>query len=91
MFPEMRRKKQQLSSEESTQVLENGTHGVLAVSGQNGYPYTVPLSYVYEKGKIFFHCAKAGHKLDALKKEAKVSFCVVDQDDISARGVYYLL
>lgn len=82
MFPEMRRKKQQLSSEESTQVLENGTHGVLAVLGQNGYPYTVPLSYVYEKGKIFFHCAKAGHKLDALKKEAKVSFCVVDQDDI---------
>lgn len=82
MFPEMRRRQQQLSSEESIQVLKNGTHGVLAVLGQNGYPYTVPLSYVYEKGKIFFHCAKTGYKLEALKKEDKVSFCVVDQDDI---------
>ena len=46
MFRDMRRKKQLLSPEESLQILENGTSGVLAVAGDDGYPYTVPLSYV---------------------------------------------
>lgn len=82
MFREMRRKKQQMSQEETIRVLERGTHGVLAVAGEDGYPYAVPLSYVYKNGKLFFHCATAGHKLDAIEKEDKVSFCVVDQDQV---------
>ncbi len=83
MFREMRRKKQVLSKEECELVLERGTSGVLAVLGEGGYPYAVPLSYVYtEDGKIVFHCAKQGHKLDAIAKNDKVSFCVVDLDDI---------
>lgn len=82
MFREMRRKKQVLSKEECELVLERGTSGVLAVLGEGGYPYAVPLSYVYADGKIVFHCAKQGHKLDAIVKNDKVSFCVVDLDDI---------
>jgi nitroimidazol reductase NimA-like FMN-containing flavoprotein (pyridoxamine 5'-phosphate oxidase superfamily) len=82
MFREMRRKKQLLSEEDSIQVLEKGTSGVLAVYGDDGYPYAVPLSYVYENHKIYFHSALSGHKLDAIKGNSKVSFCVIDKDQI---------
>ena len=82
MFREMRRKKQVLSPEECVQVFNRGTSGVLAVSGDDDYPYAVPLSYVYYDNKIFFHCAKTGHKLNAIARNAKVSFCVIDKDQI---------
>ena len=82
MFREMRRNKQQLSDEECERILERGKTGVLAVLGDDGYPYTVPINYYYNVGKIYLHCAKTGHKLDAIKDEPKVSFCVVDRDDI---------
>ena len=59
-----------------------GSTGVLAVNGDGGYPYTVPLNYVYKDGRIYFHCAKAGHKFDALLRDDKVSFCVVDRDRV---------
>lgn len=78
----MRRFRQELTAEECVQVLERGTHGVLAVLGDEGYPYAVPLSYVHGDGKLWFHCAQAGHKLDAIRNYNKVSFCVVDQDQI---------
>lgn len=82
MFREMRRKKQQLTMEESIAVLQRGSAGVLAVYGDGGYPYAVPLSYVYHNSKIIFHCAKTGHKLDAIAQNEKVSFCVTDKDDV---------
>ncbi len=84
MFREMRRKNQQLPSQESVKILQNGTSGVLAVLGDDGYPYTVPLSYVYDQqaNKIYFHCAKTGHKIDAVRRLDKVSFCVVQQDEV---------
>lgn len=82
MFRQMRRKKQVLTKEDCELVLERGTSGVLAVQGDGGYPYAVPLSYVYTDGKIIFHCAKQGHKLDAIAQNDKVSFCVIDLDDI---------
>ncbi|MEY8367793.1 pyridoxamine 5'-phosphate oxidase family protein [Anaerovoracaceae bacterium 42-11] len=82
MFREMRRSKQVMSFEDSAAVLERNTAGVLAVSGDDGYPYAVPLSYVYTDGKIYFHCAKQGHKLDAIARCEKVSFCVIDQDQV---------
>ena len=82
MFREMRRKRQALSSEEISAVLYRGTSGVLALSGDNNYPYAVPISYVYDGEKIYFHCAKSGHKLDAIQQNEKVSFCVIDQDKI---------
>lgn len=78
----MRRKRQLLTEEESIAILNSGTSGVLAVDGDGGYPYAVPLSFVYSDSKIYFHCAKSGHKLDALKKNEKVSFCVIGQDHV---------
>ena len=82
MFREMRRKKQNLSNDKITDILHRGTSGVLAVFGDDGYPYAVPLSYVYHDSKIYFHCAKTGHKLDGIKRNNKVSFCVIDQDQV---------
>ena len=82
MFREMRRKRQLLSQEDTRKILYQGTSGVLAVSGDDGYPYAVPLSYVYDGEKIYFHSAKNGHKLDAIVKNPKASFCVIDKDNI---------
>lgn len=82
MFKEMRRKRQQLSQEECIAILEKMTSGVLALNDENGYPYAVPLSYVYSDNKIYFHSAIKGHKIDLLEKNRKVSFCVVGQDDV---------
>lgn len=80
MFRTMRRDKQLLSQEQTVAILEQGTAGVLALSGDGGYPYAVPISYVYSDNKIFFHSAVDGHKIDAVKRSDKASFCVVDQD-----------
>jgi len=78
----MRRKKQELSEEETIAVLARNTSGTLAVLGDGGYPYAVPLSYVYRDGNIYFHCARAGHKLDAVRACDKASFCVIDKDEV---------
>lgn len=82
MFYEMRRKKQQLSREEAFRILRAGTSGVLALTGNDGYPYAVPLSYVCVENKIYFHCAKSGHKIDAIRQSPKASFCVIAQDQV---------
>ena len=82
MFRPMRRFKQALPPEECRAVLERGTSGVLALSGDGGWPYAVPLSYVYADGKLYFHSAKSGHKVDAIRSCPRASFCVIDQDHI---------
>ena len=82
MFRKMRRFKQELTQEEAIQILNNNTAGVLAVLGDEGYPYSVPLSYVFVDNKIYFHTAKTGHKIDAIKNYDKASFCVIDQNQI---------
>lgn len=84
MFREMRRKKQALSTAETIAILQTCTSGVLAVSGDDGYPYAVPLSFAYQNGKLYFHFAQEGHKLDSLLKNDKVSFCVIHRDDVIA-------
>ena len=81
-FREMRRKRQQLSNEECVDILTRATSGVLSLLGDGGYPYGVPVSYVYADGKIFLHSAVEGHKVDAMRNNAKCSFCVVEQDDV---------
>lgn len=78
----MRRKRQQLPPEECEAILQRMSYGTLAVEGDGGYPYAVPLSYVYAGGRIYFHSALQGHKVDALLRNAKVSFCVVEQDHV---------
>ena len=82
MFREMRRKKQALSPEECAAILNRGTSGVLALSGDGGYPYAVPLSYGYDGARLYFHCAQSGHKLDAIRRNSRAPFCVVDQDQV---------
>lgn len=82
MFRDMRRAKQKLPQESCEAILSNGTYGVLAVLGDEGYPYAVPLNYVYQNGRIVFHSAKMGHKVDALTACDKASFCVVDKDTV---------
>lgn len=101
MFREMRRKRQQLSPEACAEILRRNTAGVLALDGDDGYPYAVPLSYAYVPagagaasdtaakavpdaplGRIIFHCATTGHKIDAIARNPKASFCVIDQDQV---------
>lgn len=82
MFREMRRGKQLLSKEDTVAVMDRCTNGDLACLGDEGYPYAVPVSYVYFNGKIYFHSARVGHKIEAIMKNPKVSFTVVDEDTI---------
>ena len=80
MFRELTRKKQQLSREECVEVLKNETRGVLSVSGMDGYPYGMPMNHYYNEadGAIYFHCSKVGHRLEALRRDNRASFCVYD-------------
>ena len=78
----MRRKRQQLSEAESIGILQKATAGTLALLGDGGYPYAVPISYVYADGKLYFHSALSGHKVDAIRNCDKASFCVINKDDV---------
>lgn len=91
MFQVMRRSRQALSWQETEEILRRGTSGVLVLAGAEGYPYAVPLSYVYTQGILYFHCAKVGHKLESIRRCEKASFCVVDRDEIKpeAYTTYY--
>ena len=84
-FRDMRRKRQQLSESESIGILQKATSGTLALLGDNGYPYAVPISYVYHEGKLYFHSALSGHKVDAIRQCDKASFCVIEQDDVQPK------
>lgn len=81
MFRELIRKNKQLSMEECIRILKTERRGVLSVNGDNGYPYGMPMNHWYnqEDGKIYFHCGNVGHRLDALKEDNNVSFCVYDE------------
>ena len=82
MFREMRRKNQLLTDEECIEILNSSTSGTLALLGDNDYPYSLPISYVYNDGKLYFHSALTGHKIDAINMHSKASFCVIAQDKV---------
>ena len=82
MFHHMRRSRQQLSTEETEEVLLRGTAGVLALAGDKAFPYAVPISYVYDGEHIYFHSACEGHKIDAIRRNPNASFAVIDQDEV---------
>lgn len=84
MFREMRRKNCLLTNETAEKILREGDFGVLALSGDDDYPYAVPINYAVADGKIYFHSAKVGHKLDAIRRNEKASFCVVDRREVVA-------
>lgn len=77
MFRSMRRFGQQIGDSECIDVLVKGKRGVLAVLGDDDYPYAVPMNYVYEDGHVYFHGAREGHKIDSVRRHDKASFCVV--------------
>ncbi len=81
MFRELVRKNKQLSNEACIKLLNEETRGVLSVLGDDDYPYGMPMNFWYneEDGNIYFHCGNIGHRLEALRKHNKVSFCVFDQ------------
>lgn len=81
MFRELVRKNKQLSNESCIELLKTETRGVLSVLGDDDYPYGMPMNFWYneEDGSIYFHCGNIGHRLEALQKHNKVSFCVFDQ------------
>ena len=84
MFRDMRRNKQLLSHETAEKILREGEFGVLALSGDDGYGYAVPINYATDGNKIYFHSANVGHKIDSIARNEKVSFCVVDRHEVVA-------
>jgi nitroimidazol reductase NimA-like FMN-containing flavoprotein (pyridoxamine 5'-phosphate oxidase superfamily) len=84
MFRAIRKKKNQISFETAKKLLHSAKRGILAVNGDDGYPYAIPINYLYDEGnqKIIFHGAKAGHKVDSLKKSDKVCFTVLGNETI---------
>ena len=88
MFRKLLRHKQQLSDSECIEVLKNEPRGVLSVVGDEGYPYGLPIDHWYceENGKLYFHCGKIGHKLDAIRACDKVSYCILDGGTLEDGG-----
>lgn len=81
MFREMRRAKQQLGKDECVEILLREWRGILSVYGEDGYPYGLPMNFYYDKEseKLYFHSSMKGHKIDALMRDNRVSFCVYDK------------
>ena len=81
MFRELTRIKQKLPREESLELLKTEPRGVLSLLGDDGYPYGLPIDHWYneEDGCLYFHSGPAGHKIDAIRRCGKASFCVYDQ------------
>lgn len=82
MEREMYKKDRQLSAEKTAEIFEKGHHGILSVNGDDGYPYGVPVNYVYLDGRIYIHSAKYGYKMDALEKSDKVCFTSILDSEI---------
>ena len=78
----MRRFRQRLPANEVERILRNGKYCVMAVSGDDDYPYAVPVNYVYDGTSVYIHSAVQGHKIDALRHNSRCSLCIVDKDDV---------
>lgn len=78
----MRRFRQELPANETERILRNGKYCVMAVSGDDDYPYSVPVNYAYDGNSIYIHSASQGHKIDAIRRNPKCSLCIVDRDDV---------
>ena len=80
MFRDLARKNKELSRSECIDLLVSQTRGVLSVLGDDDYPYGMPMNHYYnpDDGNLYFHCGNIGHRLEALQKHNKVSFCTFD-------------
>ena len=81
MFRNVMRIKQRLSDADCREILKREIRGVLAVNGDGGYPYALPINFYFDEAssRIYFHSGKNGHKMEALSSSDKVSFCVYDK------------
>ncbi len=84
MFRSIRQKRNEISTDEAKELLRSSRRGILAVNGDDGYPYAIPINYLYDEDahKIVFHGAKAGYKVDCLKVCDKVCFTVYGNERI---------
>ena len=84
MFKPIRKKINEIDRAATETLLASNRRGILAMNGDNGYPYAIPINYFYDNKtqKIYFHGAKAGHKVDALKASDKVCFTVYGDEHI---------
>ena len=89
MFRKMRRFKQLLPEQETVSIIDGAKTGVLGVIGDDGYPYTVPVNHVLVGNRIYFHSAREGHKVDAIRKCPKVSFSFIDKEDVISSCLLY--
>lgn len=91
MFRDIARAKQALSRAESLDLLEHTKRGMLSVQGDDGYPYVLPMNHWYcaSDGKLYFHSGNTGHKIDAIRRCAKASYCVMDEGTPAA-GEWWL-
>ena len=82
MFRMMRRSGQEVSEEHCREILKTAKRGVLSVVGDEGFPYGLPLNFLYdeEANTIWFHCARTGEKLDAIRRDGRVCFTVWDEE-----------
>lgn len=90
MFRQMRRKKQELTQEECVQILDQQPRGFLAVWGDDDYPYTIPINYVYNNNKIYLHSALEGQLTDSIKKSDKVTFSVINDGEKVENEWWYI-
>lgn len=84
MFRKLRKIKNEINQTEVKELLKNSKRGILALNGDDGYPYAIPVNYLYDEAekKIFFHGAKAGYKVDCIKSSDKVCFTVLGSEMI---------
>ena len=82
MFRKMRRHAQQMDAACAIEVIKRNNSGILTVNGDGGYPYPVAMNHAWMDGKIYLHCSNVGHKTDAIRRDEKVCFIVVDKDDV---------
>jgi len=78
MFRQLKRQKQALSKEECLQILQKEKRGVLSVLGDDDYPYGMPINHYFdpEENKLYFHGGRYGHKIDAMRRHNKASYCI---------------
>ena len=77
MERKMHKIKRQMTDEAAKAAFVQGHHGTLSVNGDDGYPYAVPVNYVYVDGKIYVHYAKVGYKIDCIQRDSKVCFSAI--------------